>query len=262
MNPIIRRLAAIWGSHTLTNELHKDSTKVGEEGCACSCGSVWDVRAQQIWSQETCRVASAIASTHAGMGRYFIGFYRRFANVCRYICFNGDGGPPNKISPLYHLITSIHCTKGCKFLCGNHCSMECHGRSWVPITVSLLASFGKIISSYRRTNSRRGPHITHKWGQTEVVNWCPEQYLRCFTNQQPRIWSHFLAWTEFWYNTIFHQSVGMTHFQALYDQIPPIITDYLVGISPMEKVDQELVMWDKKLKQLKHNLEQGQNLIK
>lgn len=134
MNPIMWRLAAIWGSHTLTNKLHKDSTGVSERGCAGSCGSVWDVPAEQIWSQDTCRVASAIASTHTGMGRYFIGFYRRFADVCRYKCFNGDGGPPKKIHPLYRLITSTHCAKVAKLLWKSLLnSMECHSQSWVPI---------------------------------------------------------------------------------------------------------------------------------
>ena len=35
-------------------------------------------------------------------------------------------------------------------------------------------------------------------GQSEVVNRCVEQYLRCFVHHQPRKWSFFLSWAEFW----------------------------------------------------------------
>lgn len=34
-------------------------------------------------------------------------------------------------------------------------------------------------------------------GQTEVVNCCLEQYLRCFAHQQPRRWSRCLPWAEY-----------------------------------------------------------------
>ncbi|KAF2303166.1 hypothetical protein GH714_014277 [Hevea brasiliensis] len=52
---------------------------------------------------------------------------------------------------------------------------------------------------------------------------CLEQYLRCFASQQPRKWCSFLPWAEYWYNTSFHISIGMTPFLALYGRNPPMI---------------------------------------
>ena len=77
--------------------------------------------------------------------------------------------------------------------------------------------------------------------QSKVVNRCVEQYLCCFVSQQPRKWSSFLPWAEFWYNTTYHSSIGMTHFQALYGRPPPSIPNYQVGASSMNEVDQTLV---------------------
>lgn len=42
-------------------------------------------------------------------------------------------------------------------------------------------------------------------GQTERVNQCMEQYLRCMAFQQPKKWSEYLPAAEFWYNC--HQDV-------------------------------------------------------
>ncbi|KAF2295858.1 hypothetical protein GH714_034617 [Hevea brasiliensis] len=72
-------------------------------------------------------------------------------------------------------------------------------------------------------------------GQSEVTNRCLEQYLRCFTSQQPRKWSNFLSWAEYWYNTSFHISIGMTPFFTLYGRDPPMIPRYELGHSLVQE---------------------------
>lgn len=52
--------------------------------------------------------------------------------------------------------------------------------------------------------------------QTEVTNMVLEQYLCCFTMDNPHIWFPFLTLAEYSYNTSFHPSTGYTLFQVLY----------------------------------------------
>ncbi|KAH9722902.1 hypothetical protein KPL70_006891 [Citrus sinensis] len=92
-------------------------------------------------------------------------------------------------------------------------------------------------------------------GQTKVVNRCLEQYLRCFVHQWPRKWYSYLPWAEYWYNTTYHCSTGMTPFQALYGRLPPSIPYYTEGLSRVNEVDQSLLTRDEVLQQLKINLE-------
>lgn len=61
-------------------------------------------------------------------------------------------------------------------------------------------------------------------GQTERVNQCIDMYLRCMTGQKPSDWANYIPMAEWWYNTTFHTSAGMTPYQALYSQLPPSIS--------------------------------------
>ena len=91
-------------------------------------------------------------------------------------------------------------------------------------------------------------------GQSKVVNRCLEQYLRSFVYQWPRKWLEFLPWAEYWYNTTYHRSPGMTPFQALYGRLSPTIPFYKEGLSPVNEVDQGLRNKDDLIMQLKANL--------
>ena len=60
-------------------------------------------------------------------------------------------------------------------------------------------------------------------GQTEVLNRSLETYLRNMAGENPKEWSHWLSWAEYWLNTSFNRSAGMTPFKALYGRDPSSI---------------------------------------
>lgn len=92
-------------------------------------------------------------------------------------------------------------------------------------------------------------------GQTEVVNRNLEMYLRCFTMDQPCTWTRFLDWAEYWYNTAYHTSAGMTPFE-------PSIPRYILDSSKNDAVHRELRQRDAIIQQLRYNLERAQNRMK
>lgn len=99
-------------------------------------------------------------------------------------------------------------------------------------------------------------------GQTEVLNRCFEQYLRCLCSQHPKQWEQHLPWVEYWYNKTFHRSLGTTPFQALYGLGPPSVVNYLTGTSVVVEVDRELYDRDELLQHLKFNLQKASNHMK
>ena len=77
-------------------------------------------------------------------------------------------------------------------------------------------------------------------GQIEVLNRTIQQYLRCFVMDRPTSWVKLLPWAEFAYNISYHEGAGMTPFEVVYRQKPPIVPDYVRSSSSNEAVDQEL----------------------
>lgn len=129
-----------------------------------------------------------------------------------------------------------------------------------PIFISnFWREFVKLSGTQLKMSSAYHPQID---GQSEVVNRCVEQYLRCFVHQQPRKWHSFLPWAEFWYNTTYHALTGMTPFQALYGRPPPMISHYPSGTSLVNEVDKNLAARDELLKHLKFNLHAASNRVK
>ncbi|KAK4384513.1 Transposon Ty3-G Gag-Pol polyprotein [Sesamum angolense] len=64
----------------------------------------------------------------------------------------------------------------------------------------------------------------HTNGQTERVNQCVENYLRCMCHLRPKQWNRWLSLIEFWYNTNFHTSLKLNPIQALYGYHPGPLT--------------------------------------
>ena len=99
-------------------------------------------------------------------------------------------------------------------------------------------------------------------GQSEALNKCVEQYLRCYVAEVPSKWVAMLPWAEFWYNTSYQTSAGMTPFQALYGREPATVARYILGSSASELVDSYLLQWDEVLHILKNTLLKAQNRMK
>ena len=77
-------------------------------------------------------------------------------------------------------------------------------------------------------------------GQIEAVNKCVETYLRCFTSEKQHLWAQWLPLAEWWYNTNYHATNQMTPYEAVYGQLPPSPTSYIMGCSKVQAMDQLL----------------------
>ena len=76
------------------------------------------------------------------------------------------------------------------------------------------------------------------------MNRCLEDYLRCFTAEQPKTWVKFLHLVEWSYNTSWHSFIEMTPFQAIYGRAPPSLQDHSVGSSTVASVNELLASRD------------------
>lgn len=99
-------------------------------------------------------------------------------------------------------------------------------------------------------------------GQTEVVNRCVENYLRCMCTVQPKEWVNWLPLAEYWYNTSYHSALKCSPYEALYGQAPPIHIPYLAGDSNMPAVDNVLKDREQQMKEMKTQLSKAQQRMK
>lgn len=99
-------------------------------------------------------------------------------------------------------------------------------------------------------------------GQTEVVNRCVENYLRCLTSDRPTAWTKWLPLAEWWYNTTFHVSTGITPYETLYGQKPPNLMHYISGGTAVAAADALLHDRGTILRLLKEHLANSQHRMK
>ena len=99
-------------------------------------------------------------------------------------------------------------------------------------------------------------------GQTEVVNRSLEVYLRCFCGTKPSTWSKWLCWAEYWFNTNYNRSTGMSPFRALYGRDPPTLFRFQEPLSAVDAVVSLMEERNGILDELKRNLEKAQQVMK
>ncbi|KAL5759632.1 hypothetical protein ACOSQ2_018470 [Xanthoceras sorbifolium] len=89
-------------------------------------------------------------------------------------------------------------------------------------------------------------------GQSERLNQCLENYLRCMTSSKPSHWANWLPLAEWWYNTNYHTALKMTPFEALYGFRPPIYSG-----SPRDYSDPESRAFVKDRDKIQHTLKES-----
>jgi hypothetical protein len=85
------------------------------------------------------------------------------------------------------------------------------------------ALWKEIFSAFQTKLNFSSAYHPESDGQTERVNQCVEQYLRCMAFQEPKKWCDWLPAAEWWYNCSYHTSIKMSPFEALYEYKPPLI---------------------------------------
>ncbi|KAL5840346.1 hypothetical protein ACOSQ4_012954 [Xanthoceras sorbifolium] len=98
-------------------------------------------------------------------------------------------------------------------------------------------------------------------GQTEVVNRILEQYLHCFTADQPTKWIDWLPLAEFCYNTSLHSTTKMTPFEVVYGTPPPTLLPYVLGTTQVQAVEEYLSNRTTVLKEMKKQADRGRREV-
>ena len=99
-------------------------------------------------------------------------------------------------------------------------------------------------------------------GKTEVVNRCLEGYLRCMIGEAPHEWSLWVPLAEWWYNTNWHSTIGLTPYEVVYGQAPSLHTPYIAGDSKVEAVDRSLKAREECIEMHKFHLNGAQQRTK
>ena len=77
------------------------------------------------------------------------------------------------------------------------------------------------------------------------------------TSEKPSEWSLWLPLVEWWYNSNWHSSTGVTPFEAVYGQSPALHIPYPTEDSKVEAVDRSLRATEECIHMLKFHLERA-----
>ncbi|TYK28538.1 transposon Tf2-1 polyprotein isoform X1 [Cucumis melo var. makuwa] len=126
-----------------------------------------------------------------------------------------------------------------------------------------LSHFWKELFRLAGTKLKRStPYHPQTDGQTEVVNRSIEIYLPCFCGERPKEWEKWIHWAEYWYNTTYQRSLGVSPFQAVYGRSPPALIYYGDRETPNSTLDEQLKERDITLAALKDHLRVAQKKMK
>jgi hypothetical protein len=129
-----------------------------------------------------------------------------------------------------------------------------------PVFTSQLWKY--IFSSFKTKLNYNIAYHPESDGQTERVNQCLEQYLRCMVFQQPEKWCEWLPAAEWWYNCSYHSSINMTPFQALYEYTPPLLQHIPVPFEPTQVTATDVAEKENMVALLQQNLARAQLRMK
>jgi len=82
------------------------------------------------------------------------------------------------------------------------------------------------------------------------------------TGETPREWVLWLPLAEWWYNSNWHSSIGITPYEVVYGQPPSLHIPYVSGDSRVEAVDRSLKARAECIEMLKYHLQRAQQRMK
>ena len=82
------------------------------------------------------------------------------------------------------------------------------------------------------------------------------------TGEKPQDWVLYVPLAEWWYNSNWHSTIGITTFEVVYGQPPSLHGPYVVGDTLVEAVDRSLKAREECIEMLKHHLTRAQQRMK